>query len=112
MTLAPAVSSELNQNEKRQPCRKHLLVDRRVANLHNSQMPKSIKNLAFGILGVLLLIATVLLAYKGVRYLQNSHQVDKINSCLESGGCMDPNTMECGPYVANEPKLMCGAKKE
>ncbi|MCM2281264.1 MAG: hypothetical protein NDI61_05385 [Bdellovibrionaceae bacterium] len=60
---------------------------------------------------VLLAVVIVALAfgYKGIRYLQAAWAIDKINRCLESGGCIDTKTMTCGPYV-NDGTKMCGVR--
>lgn len=74
-------------------------------------MLKFLKYLALAILGLSLLVVISAFCFKGYGYIQSSLKVRKINKCLESGGCIDPNTMVCGSYMPNDPQVMCEAKK-
>lgn len=78
---------------------------------HNRAMSKSKKAILAGVILFLLLVVASPFIYKGYRRLSISNEVEKINSCLNSGGCLNPETMACGPYTPDDPNVMCDQKK-
>lgn len=59
------------------------------------------------LLMVVCILTILAFGYKAYQRSSSADQVQRINKCLESGGCMDPKTLACGPYVKDATK-MCG----
>ncbi len=58
------------------------------------------------------LLALIVLAFgfKAYKILVATYNSYRINKCIESGGCIDPGTLICGPYV-KDPTKACGLPK-